>query len=89
MTIPTVTVHKEATLVITLRDKNNDCVIGGSKHILVSILFEKSNKIVFVKPIMEVGNGRYEASFTIRRCGYYMISVIVDKQQNIFGSTYK
>ena len=73
---------------ITLRDKNNDCVIGGSKHISVSILFEKSIKSAFVKP-MEVGDGRYEASFTARICGYYMISVMVDKQHNIFGSPYK
>ena len=43
---------------------------------------------VFVNPIKEVGSGRYEASFTASRCGYYMISIIVDGH-HIPGSPYR
>ena len=88
MTIPTVTVNKEATLMITLRGIDNDFVINKSDKITVNVLFDKTKEHVFVKPIDEVGDGRYEASFTATRCGYYMISIIVDGH-NIPGSPYK
>ena len=90
MTIPTVTVNKEATLMITLRNKHNDLVIDESEMIMVTVLFDKTMESVFVKPIKEVGGGRYEASFTAiaSRCGYYMISIIVDGH-HIPGSPYK
>ena len=88
MTIPTVTVNKEATLIITLRNKHNDLVIDESEKIMVTVLFDKTMKSVFVNPIKEVGGGRYEASFTASRCGYYMISIIVDGH-HIPGSPYK
>ena len=88
MTIPTVTVNKEATLIITLRNKHNDLVIDESEKIMVTVLFDKTMESVFVNPIKEVGGGRYEASFTASRCGYYMISIIVDGD-HIPGSPYK
>ena len=88
MTIPTVTVNKEATLIITLRDIDNDFVINKSDKLTVNVLFDKTMESVTIKPIKEVGSGRYEASFTATRCGYYMISIIVDGH-NIPGSPYK
>ena len=88
MTIPTVTVNKEATLMITLRNEHNDLVIDENEKIMVTVLFDKTMESVFVNPIKEVGGGRYEASFTASRCGYYMISIIVDGQ-HIPGCPYK
>ena len=88
MTIPTVTVKEEATLIITLRDSDNDFMTGKSETLAVTVLFDKTKEFVFVKPIKEVGGGRYEASFTASRCGYYMISIIVDGH-HIPGSPYK
>ena len=88
VTIPTVTVNKEATLMITLRNKHNDLVIDESEKIMVTVLFDKTMESAFVSPIKEVGGRRYEASFTASRCGYYMISIIVDGH-HIPGSPYK
>ena len=88
MTIPTVTVNKEATLMITLRNKHNDLVIDGSERIMVTVSFDKTMESVFVNPIKEVDGGRYKASFTTSRCGYYMISINVDGH-HILGSPYK
>ena len=88
MTIPTVTVNKEATLMITLRNKHNDLVVDQCAKIMVTVLFDKTMESVFVNSIKEVGGGRYEASFTVSRCGYYMISIIVDGH-HIPGSPYK
>ena len=88
MTIPTVTVNKEATLMITLRNKHNDLVIDESEKIMVTVLFDKTMESAFINPIKEVGGGRYEASFTPSRCGYYIISIIVDGH-HILGSPYK
>ena len=87
MTIPIVTVNKEATLMITLKG-NNDLVTDESEKIMVTVLFDKTTESVFVNPIKEVDGGRYEASFTASRCGYYMISIIVDGN-HIPGSPYK
>ena len=88
MTIPIVTVNKEAILIITLRDSYNDFVINKSDKITVKVLFDKNMEHACIKPIKEVGDGRYEASFTATRCGYYMISIIVDGH-HIPGSPYK
>ena len=88
MTIPTVTVNKEVTLMITLRNKHKDLVIDESEKITVTVLFDKTMESVFVKLMKEVGDGRYEASFTASRCGYYIISIIVDGH-HIPGSPYK
>ena len=73
---------------ITLRDSHNDFVTGKSEILTVTILFDKTKEFVFVKPIKEVGGGRYETSFTANRCGYYMIYIIVDGHQ-FPGSPYK
>ena len=88
MTIPTVTVKEEATLMITLRDNHNDFVTGKSDELTVTILLNEIKEFVFVKPIKEVGGGRYEALFTASRCGHYMISIIVDGH-HIPGSPYR
>ena len=73
---------------ITLRDIDNDFVINKSDKITVNVLFDKTKEHTFVKPIKEVSGGRYEAVFTPNKCGYYVISIIVDGQQ-IAGSPYK
>ena len=73
---------------ITLRDINNDFVINNSDKITVNVLFDKTMEHAFVKPIEEVSGGRYEASFTAIRCGYYMISIIVNGH-HIPGSPHK
>ena len=88
MTIPTVIINKEATLTITLTDSHNDPVFGISEKLTVTVIFDRTMESTFVKPIKEVGSGRYEASFTASRCGYYMISIIVDGH-HIPGSPYK
>ena len=83
------TVNKEATLMITLRDSDDDFVNGKSEKVTVTVLFDKTMESAFVKPIKEVGGGRYEASFTAgSKCRYYMISIIVDGH-HIPGSPYK
>ena len=82
------TVNKEATLTITLRDSDDDFVIGNSEKIIVTVLFDKTMESAFVKPIKEVGGGIYEASFTASICGYYTISIIVDGH-HIPDSPYK
>ena len=86
--IPVVTVNKEATLIITLRDSYNDFLIDESEKLTVTALFNKTMEHVSVKPIKEVGGGRYEASFTVGRCGHYTISIIVDGH-HISGSPYE
>ena len=78
MTIPTVTVNKEATLVIILRDSYNGFLIGEREKLSVSVSFDKTMEQVIVKPIKELSGGRYKASFTASRCGHYTISIIVD-----------
>ena len=88
MTIPIVTLNKEAILTITLRDSYNDYMINGSDKITMKVLFDKTMEHAFIKPIKEVGDGRYEASFIANRCGHYTISIIVDGH-HISGSPYK
>ena len=83
--IPTVIVNKEATLMITLKDRYNDFVIDQKELLTVIVLLDKFIEDVFIS---EVGGGRYKASFTASRCGYYTISIIVDGH-HIPGSPYK
>ena len=73
---------------ITLRDIDNDFVINKSDKVTVNVLFDKTKEHVFVKPIKEVSGGIYKASFTPNKCGYYMISIIVDGN-HIPGSPHK
>ena len=70
---------------MTLRDYYNDFVIDQSEKLTVIVESDKFKKYLYVK---EVGSGRYEASFTASRCGYYMISIVVDGH-HILGSPYK
>ena len=63
-------------------------MINRSDEITVEVLFVKTTEHVFINPIKEVGDGRYEASFTATRCGYYIISIIV-VEHHIPGSPYK
>ena len=86
--IPPVTVKKKTTLMITLKNKNNSPVTNASKELNVFIENIRDGEAIQVRAIKEVGGGRYEASFTASRCGYYMISIIVDGH-HIPGSPYK
>ena len=86
--IPPVIVKKKTTLMIMLKNKNNNPVTDASKQLNVFIENIRGNEAIQVGPIKEVGGGRYEASFTASRCGYYMISIIVDGH-HIPGSPYK
>ena len=76
--IPIMMVNKETTLMITVRDINNDLVCGSSEELRVSVQFFKSGEAISVGPINEVGGGRYNATFTPVRYGDHMISVMVD-----------
>ena len=86
--IPPVIVKKKTTLMIMLKNKNNNPVTDASKELNVFIENIRDGEVIQVKAIKEVGGGRYEASFTASRCGYYMISIIVDGR-HIPGSPYK
>ena len=86
--IPPVIVKKKTTLMIMLKNKNNNPVIDASKELNVFIENIRDEEVIQVRGIKEVGGGRYEASFTASRCGYCMISIIVDGH-HIPGSPYK
>ena len=86
--IPPVTVNKKTTLMIMLKNENNNPVTNSSEKLNVFIENIRGSKAIQVRTINEVGDGRYEASFTASRCGNYMISIIVDGQ-HIPGSPYK
>ena len=86
--IPPVIVKKKMTLMIMLKNKNNNPVTDASKELNVFIENIRGGEAIQVGLIKEVGGGRYEASFTASRCGYYMISIIVDGH-HIPGSPYK
>ena len=86
--IPPVVVKKETTLMIMLKNKNNNLVNDASKELNVLVENTRDGEATQVRTIKEVGDGRYEALFTTRRCGYYIISIIVDGR-HIPGSPYK
>ena len=86
--IPPVIVKKTTTLMIMLKNKNNNPVTRSSEDITVVVKNTKGGEAIQMRAIKEVGGGRYEASFTASRCGYYMISIIVDGH-HIPGSPYK
>jgi len=86
--IPPVIVKKETTLMIMLKNKNNNPVSRSSEEMNVFIKDTRDDKAIEVIPIKEVGGGKYEASLTVSRCGYYIISIIVDGH-HIAGSPYK
>ena len=86
--IPPVIVKKNTTLMIMLKNKNNNPVTNSSEELNVFIENIRGGKAIQVRAIKAVGDGRYKASFTASRCGYYMISIIVDGH-HIAGSPYK
>ena len=85
--IPPVIV-KKTTLMIMLKNKNNNPATRSCAKINVIVKKTKGGEAIQVRGIKEVGGGRYEASFTASRCGYYMISIIADGH-HIPGSPYK
>ena len=87
VTIPPVTVNKEATVTVKLRDSNHDVGIGRSEKLSMSVSFDETHEPVMIKPIKDVGDGKYEASFIASRCGHYMISMVIE--HHIQGSLYK
>ena len=86
--IPPVIVKKMTMLMIMLKTNNNNSVTNYSEELNVSIENVRDGKTIQVKTIKEVGGGRYDTSFTINKCGHYMISIIVDRH-HISGSPYK
>ena len=87
VTIPPVTVNKEATVTVKLWDSNHDVAIGGGEKLSMSVSFDETDEPVIIKPIRDVGGGKYEASFIPSRCGYYIISMFIG--HHIQGSSYK
>ena len=85
---PTMTVKKKTAFMIILKNRNNNPVSNGSEELTVCIKNIRDDKAIHDTSIKEVGDGRYEVSFTATRCGYYLISIIVDGQ-HIQGSPYK
>ena len=86
--IPPAVVKKKTILMIMLKNSNNNPVTKSCEKIMVIVKKGKDGETTQVRAIKEVGGGRYEASFTASRCGYYMISIIVDGH-HIPGSPYK
>ena len=86
--IPPVIVKKKTILMIMLKNKNNNPLTYATKELNVLIENIRDGEVIQATPIKKVGVGRYEASFTASRCGYYMISIIVDGH-HIPGSPYK
>ena len=86
--IPPVIVKKKTTLMITLKNKNNIPVTRSCAEVNVIAKKTKDDETIQVNPIKQVGGRTYEASFTASRCGYYIISIIVDGH-HIPGSPYK
>ena len=84
---PIAMANKECKLTITLRDNDNDFVINQSEKLSVTV-FDSTMKYVHVKPIKEVGDGVYEASFTVFRYGFFMIHITVGGH-HIPGSPFK
>lgn len=76
--IPPMIVNKENSLTITVKDMNNNLV----SH---SIQFAERNKATLVK---ELGHGTYKVTFTPRKCGNHVMSILADGC-HIPGSPYK
>ena len=86
--VPVGAVNKETTLTITLRGSDSNPLPnnGGQIHVYVETI--KSTAAITVKPIREIGNGKYEAYFTASNYGDHMISILVG-EHHIPGSPYK
>ena len=85
--IPTMIVNKEATIMLTVRNINNNLISDISEEMNVSVQAAKSGEAIAVK-IKELGSGRYKTTFTPTRCGYHMVTVQVDGH-HISGSPCK
>ena len=86
--IPPVIEKEKTTMTIVLKNKYDKPATDANKELNVFIENIRDGEAIQVRSIKEVGCGRYEASFTASRCGYYMISIIVGGQ-HIPGSPYK
>ena len=82
-----VTVNKENSLVLTLKDINGDAAVGKTGEIQVLVM-NKTFEAVAVKPVLDIGGGNYTVSFTPRTLGDHVISIVVDGQ-HIPGSPHK
>ena len=81
-------VKKKATFIVILKNKDNNPVTNSSEELNVFIESIRDGEATQVRTIKEVGDGRYEASFIVRRCGYHLISITADGN-HISGSPYK
>lgn len=86
--IPVAVVNQETTLTIILRDSDSNPLSNNGGQIHVYVETTKSTASITVKPIREIGNGKYEAHFTANNYGDYMASILVG-ERHIPGSPYK
>ena len=82
-----VVINKEQSLILTLKDVNNDNSIGRDSAIQVLVM-DKNFEAAAVKPVLDIGGGNYTVTFTPTTPGDHMIAVIVDGQ-HIPGSPHK
>jgi len=75
---PTMIVKKENTLMITVRDVNNDVISE-------SVELTTSSEVIATKG---VSHGKYKVIFTPSRCDVHMISMIANGQ-HILGNPYR
>ena len=86
--IPPVVIRKKTTLIILLKNENKNFTSCGDEDVNILIENVSDDEVIEVQPIKEVGDGRYEASFTACKCGYYNISIIINGH-HIPGSPYR
>jgi len=82
-----VIINKENSLLLTLKDINGDVVVGKTSAMQVLVM-NKDFEAIAVKPVLDIGGGKYTVSFTPRTLGHHVISVVVDGQ-HIPGSPHK
>ena len=82
-----VVINKEHSLVLTLKDINDDNVVGTASAIQVLVM-NRNFESVAVKLVPDIGGGNHMVSFTPRTLGDHIISIIVDGQ-HIPGSPHK
>jgi len=82
-----VIINKENTLLLTLKDINGDVVVGKTGAIQVLVM-NKDFETIAVKPVLDIGGGKYTVSFTPGTLGDHVISVLVNGQ-HIPGSPHK
>ena len=82
-----VVINKENSVVLTLKDTNNENAVGKTSTIQVLVM-NKNFESVAVKPVQDIGGGNYSVSFTPTTLGDHVVSVVVDGQ-HIPGSPHK